>query len=306
VHRRRSILFVFLGPPLCGLLAAALVSAAWLVADRPELAAGKTWLKVEGTGEVHYSGSPTQPVFFLAVGNDGRTGETVVRGDALHLIGVNPAQGSATILDFPRDLGVPLPGHGNDKITHALAYGGLKLMAPVVSQLVGVDIPYAVTTNFDGFIAMVDEVGGIDINIPTPMHDSYSGAYFDPGPHHLTGDEALRFSRDRHDFPLDDIKRTENQGLLIISALDTLRRQNPGAAGTLRFLATVGRHVELQGAGLSDLYRLGRLALSIDPTKIRNVVVPTLDVKGTTVLGLDPAARGLFADFADDAVLETH
>jgi hypothetical protein len=54
-----------------------------------------------------------------------------------------------------------------------------------------------------------------------------------------------------------------------------------------------------------DLYRLGRLALSIDPARIRNVVVPTVDTGKSTVLGLDPSASTLFADFADDAVLET-
>jgi LCP family protein required for cell wall assembly len=301
----RTWLLVLVAPPLCGLLVAGLCVAAWLLAGQPG-AAGATWFRVAKTGEAHFSGSPTQPTFFLAVGNDERSGEAAGRGDALHLIGVNPTQGAATILDFPRDLGVPLPGHGTDKITHAFAYGGLPLDAQVVGELVGVAVPYAVTTNFDGFAAMIDEMGGIDIVIPAPMHDPYSGAYFDAGPRHLSGDEALRFSRDRHDFPLDDVKRTENQGLVIVSALATLQRQNPGAAGTLRLLATLGRHAQLQGVSLLDLYRLGRLALGIDPAKIRNVVVPTLDIGGTTVLGLDPAAHDLFADFADDAVLETH
>jgi LCP family protein required for cell wall assembly len=305
MRRRPAVAGLFILPLLSGVLVAGLLSAAWIVAGEPG-AAGSTWFKVVRTEEAHYSGSPTEPVFFLAVGNDGRPGDTTVRGDAVHVIGVNPAQGSATILDIPRDTGVPIAGHGTDKITHALAYGGLPLEAQVVSQLVGVSLPYAITTNFDGFIAMVDEMGGIDINIPTPMHDYYSGAYFDAGPHHLSGDESLRFSRDRHDFPLDDIKRTENQGLLMISALATLRQQNPGAAGAVHLIGVVARHVELQGVSVADLYRLGRLALSIDPAKIRNVTVPTVDVKGTTVLGLDPAARDLFADFADDAILERH
>lgn len=305
LSRRRVVAGLVLLPILSGAVTGSLLSAAWVVAGR-ELAAGSTWFQVAKTGEAHFSGGPTQPTFFLVVGNDGRTGETSVRGDALHLVGVNPAQGAATILDIPRDTGVPIEGHGVDKITHAMVYGGLQLESRVVGELVGVQIPYAVTTNFDGFISMVDEMGGIDVDIPTPMHDSYSGADFDPGPHHLSGDEALRFSRDRHDFPLDDVKRTENQGLLIISALATLQRQNPGARGTVNLIATLGRHVQLEGLSLVDAYRLGRLAMSIDPSRIRNVVVPTLDVKGTTVLGVDPAARDLFADFADDAVLETH
>lgn len=305
MDRRRAVALVVVLPVLAGMVFGGLVTAAWLVV-RPGLAGGTTWLKVAKTGEAHFSGAPTQPFFFLAVGNDGRTGDTSVRGDALHLVGVNPAQGSATVLDIPRDSGVPIEGHGVDKITHAMVYGGLGLEARVVGELVGVQVPYAVTTNFDGFVAMIDEMGGIDIDIQQPMHDFYSGADFDLGPHHLSGDDALRFSRDRHDFPLDDVKRTENQGYLAIAALATLRRQNPGAAGALRLVATLGRHVDLEGLGLVDLYRLGRLALSIDPARIRNVVVPTIDTGKSTVLGVDPAARDLFADFDDDAVLETH
>jgi polyisoprenyl-teichoic acid--peptidoglycan teichoic acid transferase len=187
-----------------------------------------------------------------------------------------------------------------------MVYGGLGLEARPVGQLVGVQVPYAITTNFDGFVALIDEMGGIDVDIQQPMHDSYSGANFDPGPHHFTGDDALRFSRDRHDFPLDDVKRTENQGYLAVSALATLRQQNPGAVGAVKLVATLGRHVQLEGLSLVDLYRLGRLALSIDPARIRNVVVPTVDTGNSTVLGVDPSARELFADFADDAVLETH
>jgi LCP family protein required for cell wall assembly len=304
MNRRRVVALLVVLPVLSGVMLGGLVSAAWVVAQ-PGLAAGTTWLKVAKTGEAHFSGAPTQPFFLLAVGNDGRPGDTSVRGDALHLVGVNPEQGSATVLDIPRDTGAPIPGHGIDKITHAMVYGGLGLEAQVVGELVGVQIPYAITTNFDGFVAMIDEMGGIDIDIQQPMHDDFSGAFFDPGPRHLSGDDALRYSRDRHDFPLDDVKRTENQGFLAISALATLRGQNPGAAGAVSLVATLARHVQLEGLSVVDLYRLGRLALSIDPGRIRNVVVPTVDTGKSTVLGLDPSASTLFADFADDAVLET-
>ena len=59
------------------------------------------------------------------------------------------------------------------------------------------------------------------------MNDSFSGAEFAAGPNHLTGDQALAFSRDRHSFSSGDIARTENQGLLIISALQTLQKPKP-------------------------------------------------------------------------------
>jgi hypothetical protein len=75
--------------------------------------------------------------------------------------------------------------------------------------------------------------------------------------------------------------------------------------GTLKLLANVGRHAQLDGIGVDDLYNLGRLGLSVDPANVRNVVVPISSSSGTR-LSLGPGAGSLFADFADDAVLQTH
>ena len=60
-----------------------------------------------------------------------------------------------------------------------------------LNQMMGIQITYAITTNFPGFIAMVDEMGGLDVNVPEALNDSYSGAMFQPGLQHLTGDQAL-------------------------------------------------------------------------------------------------------------------
>ncbi|HZP28751.1 MAG TPA: LCP family protein, partial [Acidimicrobiia bacterium] len=169
----------------------------------------------------------------------------------------------------------------------------------------GIQIAYAITTNFPGFVAMVDEVGGVDVNVPRALDDYYSGAVFLPGPQHLTGDQALRLSRDRHDYSNGDISRTGNQALVIISALGTLRAQNPGAVGTAHLVSLLVRHVRMLNVDLTELFRLGRLALSIDPANVRNVTIPVGSGSGTNLL-VSPEAQSLFADFRDDAVLQTH
>ncbi len=307
VTRRGLLVSTFVGAPLCVLLAIALVIGLFLTTGRLPFATGATWFTVTKVGEAHFSDEPTEPFFFLVVGNDGRTGDKVTRGDALHLIGVNPSLHSATILDIPRDTGAVIPGKsGTDKINAAMN-GGLELEAQTVAKLVGVQIPYAITTDFDGFIAMVDGIGGVDQTVAQDMNDpDGSGAVFTAGAsYHMGGDTALRFNRDRHDMPRGDLDRSGNQGTFIVSALAQLRKNNLGAAGTLKALATLGAHAQIQGLGLADLYRLGRLALSIDPAKIRNVVIPVGSGSGTQ-LQLSGDAAGLFADFADDAVLQTH
>lgn len=306
MSRGRALRRVALLIPVCGVVVAALFTVAWVAIGRPQIAGGATWFKVEKVGSAHYSGSPTQPFFFLAVGNDSRPGGPGgARGDAIHLIGVNPSTHQASMIDIPRDTSAAIPGHGTDKINASFSYGGIELEAQTVGNLVGVDIPYAITTDFDGFTAMIDAMGGIDINVPTKMNDTYSGAFFDPGPQHLNGDEALRFSRDRHDFDIGDLKRSENQGLLIMSALTTLERKHPGDHGILRLIAILAAHTQLQGMGITDLYRLGHAAFAIDPGQVRNVVLPVGGGSGSN-LAVGSDAQSLFADFRDDAVLQNH
>lgn len=277
----------------------------WLNGVRLPYASGAVWFSVTKTAAADYTPAPGAPVFILALGNDGRPGETSTRGDAIHLIGVNPTTRQATILDFPRDTGLPIPGHGMDKVNTSHVYGGAALQAQTLGNAVGVTVPYAIDTNFPGFVGMVDDMGGLQVNVPEAMDDDGSGAHFPAGPLKMSGATALAFARNRHQFPTGDLKRSENQGYLITQALAQLRAENTGPVGTLKLLANLGRHAQLEGIGLDDLYALGRLGLSIDPANVRNVGVPISAGSGTR-LSLGAGAASLFADFADDAILQTH
>lgn len=303
--RRHPFVTATFALPLVVVLALAGGFTLWFNGVRIPGASGTVWFSVTKTAAADYTPAPGQPVFILALGNDGRPGETSTRGDAIHLIGVNPVLRKATILDFPRDTGLPIPGHGTDKVNASHVYGGAALQAETLGNAVGVKVPYAIDTNFDGFIGMVNDMGGLQVNVPEPMSDHFSGANFQPGPQKLSGAQALAYARNRHQFPTGDLRRSENQGYLITQALAQLRAENTGPVGTLKLLANVGRHTQLEGIGLDDLYALGRLGLSIDPVNVRNVVVPVGAGSGTR-LTLTSAAQSLFADFADDAVLESH
>jgi polyisoprenyl-teichoic acid--peptidoglycan teichoic acid transferase len=309
MSRRRLVLATLLGPPLCGVLVACLVMAAWLAIGRPAPAKGEIWFRIQETstaGANFTSGVPGGPVFFLVVGGDARSGPASgSRGDSVHVVGVNPAQGGATIIGFPRDLAVPIPGSGTNKINAALAFGGIDLMTQTVAQLIGVNIQYAIATGFEGFIAMVEEMGGIDVNIPAPMHDRDAGTNFEPGPLHLDGHGALAFSRDRKSFGSGDIARSENQGYLMIETLRYLQAKGTSAATTLGLLANLARHTEIRNMSVTDLYRFARLGLTINTANIRNVVTPTGGGAGSD-LSLGAGAAELFADFRDDALLQTH
>jgi LCP family protein required for cell wall assembly len=302
--RPRTVLLTLVGPPLCGVLLACMVAAAWVGMGLP-LAKGETWFTVQKVppvaGASFTSGQPGGVQFFLVVGNDSRDPNGVGLGDAIHVIGVNPQAKAASIIDIPRDTAVG----GGGKVNSVLAQGGLGQFTQTISNFVGVPIKFSMTTNFAGFTDMMDEFGGLDINVQQPMHDENSGADFEPGPQKLNGPGALAFSRDRHSFAAGDITRTQNQGYLMITALQNVQQRAVGAGGVLNLLSNVGRHVQMENVSFQDLYRLGRLVLTIDPANIKNVVIPTGGGSGTN---LTPGAGidSLFADFRDDGVLQSH
>ncbi len=161
------------------------LGAAWLAGYKVPFASGATYLsvqKLQPNGDADASPSQTAPFYVLLVGNDDRPGVGGARGDALHLVGVNPQLHKATMLNIPRDT-----CWNGDKINAANAQGGGPAQAAAVGGLVGVPVSYVVDVNFDKFQALVDGVGGITLNVPTQMHDTYSGAYFHPGVQHMNG-----------------------------------------------------------------------------------------------------------------------
>ena len=274
----------------------------------PGFRLGRAAFEIHKVDEAHFSSTGDQPVFVLVIGSDAREGLDGARGDALHLIGVNPAAGQATILNIPRDTYTHVPGSGMDKINAGLQVGGPATQAQAVSELVGVDIPYVVTTAFDGFMDMVDALGGVEVDVPVAMADANSGAYFDAGRQNLLGGPALALARNR-DLDGGDFTRTQNQALLIVAGLAKLRAEGPSLTNTVKWLALLLRHSSFDGAGLRDVYRLGQLALSIDPANVRSVTMPgvtaTLGAAGSVVLVADGAAS-LFQDFRDDGILQSH
>ena len=250
---------------------------------------------------------PTAPFFILLIGNDGRPGLEGIRGDGIHVVGVNPAAASATILNIPRDTWVPIAGHGSEKITRSMEFGGLQLQVQTVAGLTGVPFSFAVTTGFDGFKGLVNEMGGVHVNVPARMFDRNSGADFQPGRVHMVGEGALSFARNRN-IPNGDIARTTNQGWLLIAALERAREVSGSPFGTMRLLGIMARHTQYEGVTLRELYTLITFGLRIDPANVRNVTMPSSigKVGKADVVFAGPGSQELFADFRDDAILQSH
>lgn len=271
-------------------------------------AAASPWFQI-GAAHAGYvpSLSGTEPVFILFIGSDARPGQPIAgeRTDSIHLVGINPAKHKAAILGFPRDTYVDIPGHGANKINTAMFYGGPDLTIQTVEDLTGIKIAYWVLTSFEGITAMVNEIGGLKIDVPFAMHDSYSHADFEPGPQRMNGKSVLAFARDRHSLPEGDFGRSENQGLVFISALKQFRqefRKNPS-----RLFEWVGaglRNVQ-SSVPLDQVLALAFAASTIDPDTVQNMVVPgtTATTGGMSIVQLSPDAQRIFADMRKDGLV---
>lgn len=248
------------------------------------------------------------PVFVLVIGSDARPGESVsaTRADSLHIVGVDPELGRASVLGIPRDSWVPIPGGGSDKINAALVRGGPQLVVETVERLTGIRIDAHVLTGFAGFEDVVGAVGGIDITIPSPISDRYAHAQFRAGPEHLTGNEALQYSRARHALADGDFGRSLNQGRVLIAALATLRDavRDRGTAALLPW-AVAGARFLHSDLSLVDMFDLLLAAPAIDPSRVRNEVATGRvgSVGGRSVVFLDGGAMARFRDLARDGLL---
>lgn len=305
MRRRLSLPALVVGTGAAGAIVLTVV-AALLVSVLGGISSGAE-ITITRTAAAGFEGAPEQPVFIVIAGTDDRPGVGGARNDALHVVGVNPAMGKATILNIPRDTYITIPGRGQQKITDANTLGGPQLIAQTIQSFTGAPVSYVVTTNFEGFTGLVDDMGGVDVNIPVPLRDQFSGTDLSPGVHHLDGNLALAVARDRHSMPRGDIDRTGNQALLLLAALQKIKAQNPSPTDTLRLAAILARHIKsTNGVGLRDYYFLGRLALSLDPANVKSVTVPstTGQAGGASVVFPTADAPAVLKNFADDGVLE--
>ncbi|HXF56294.1 MAG TPA: LCP family protein [Actinomycetota bacterium] len=248
-----------------------------------------------------------RPLFVLVLGSDARPGEPVarLRADSIHLIGVDVRHRRATVLGFPRDAWVEVPGYGRTKINNGMVLGGPELMVRTVERLTGIRIDFWVLTSFQGLVRMVDAVGPLEVEVDRPMFDRFSGTNFSPGRHRLSGREALAFARDRHSPQGGDLGRSLNQGKLMIAALRKLRadfRRHP--ALLFSWLAAGWRNVQTD-LPPATLLELALTAASIPPARVSNLVVPaTVGTAGAaSVVFLSPGAASIYRDLRADGVV---
>src|SRR3989339_443666 len=161
--------------------------------------------------------TPTAPILkeanILILGLD--RGQQIHRSDTIMVLHVNPEKKQASLVAIPRDTLVIIPGKGLDKVNHAFAYGGVELTQKTIEDFLHVKIPYYVMVDLKGIERLIDELGGIWVNVEKRMYyvDYAGDLHIDlqPGYQKLNGHQAMGYLRFRHtDNDFARINRQQN------------------------------------------------------------------------------------------------
>jgi len=159
----------------------------------------------------------------LAIGVD-ETRHTK-RSDTIIFLHLDPTLKRIGAISIPRDTRVEVHGHGMSKINHAFAYGGVELLKETVSDLLDVPIKHHVVVNLNGLSSIIDELGGITIDVEKDLYyrDMAGDLYIDikEGEQELDGDQAMQYLRYRHDHE-GDIGRIRRQQTFMESVADKI------------------------------------------------------------------------------------
>jgi LCP family protein required for cell wall assembly len=239
----------------------------------------------------------TDRVNILLLGGDARglKKNEVPRSDSMIIASIDPVTKKATIFSVLRDTYEKIPGHGTNRINTALTLGGPSLAMNTISELTGLSIQYYVYTDFQGFISLIDALGGIEFEVEKRMHytDSADDPQYNidlqPGLQHLDGVTALQYVRFRKD-ALSDFTRTERQRNFLSAIADKVKRTSSLLKLPI-LLNSVVPYVETN-MGIDDMVKLGRLGFDIDTTSIPSVQIPPLEllreekIGGADVIGI--------------------
>lgn len=153
------------------------------------------------------------------------------RSDSIMLMRTDPGHDRIYYLSIPRDLYVPIPGHGSDRINAAYQFGGPALTIRTIEALTGLSINHIAIVDFNEFRKVIDEIGGITVDVPRPIQSNrfdcpytaarcatWKGWRFGKGPQHMNGERALIYTRireNRLDPSENDLTRAGRQQQVI-------------------------------------------------------------------------------------------
>lgn len=224
--------------------------------------------------------------------SDGMPFSKSARSDTMMLLSLDRKSKSVSVLSIPRDLLVPIPGYGQDKINAAYALGGAALARKTVSELLGVPVDYCVSVRVQAASQVVDGLGGLMVDVEKDMNydDSWGHLHihFKKGRQRLNGKQVVEYCRFRHDEE-GDLGRIRRQQQVIAALTGQLKSQ--ARLDTLPRLTGVFRKNVDTDLSLSRMLTLGRLYRQMDKSHLRTARLEVSDAEYDGVMYLVPQAE---------------
>ncbi len=219
-------------------------------------------------------GTPTG-TDILVLGSDNRTEDSGEerRSDTIILVHADPDQDFLSMMSFPRDLRVEIPGHGVGKLNAAYAMEGPSLTVKTIEQLTGVDIDEYLEVDFTAFADITDALGGVYLDIDRRYYNDdpdWELIKLSPGYQLLDGASALDYVRFRHDLNYD-FGRMDRQQRFITA----MREQAMGWDLPLRLPGMVDAlfgNIETTLTA-TEILRLALWGVKLDGSRIRQITV---------------------------------
>ena len=295
-HRRIVVRVVLLTHVLLAILTAAAVTLAYRHLDGDIRSQDVTGMLTDRPEKEEVEG-PKEPLNILVMGTDDRSCEGCaidgesggggsdttlpvhVSADRQEAYGISlPRDALVTRPDCMDDDGSVIPGGELEMFNSAFALGGPACTIQTVEQLTGVLIDHYVTVDFNGFVDMVDAVGGVEVCIPKDVSDPAHNIFFDAGTQTLEGREALDYVRERYVLSANsDIGRMRRQQAFIASMINKVV-----SAGTLTrpdrvysFLSAATRSITVDEE-LGSIQDLVDLALQFRDTGLGSIEFVTV------------------------------
>ena len=178
----------------------------------------KMYVKDEAVKNTEEQGTMVEGITnILLVGTDGKYIEKWNRSDSMMVVTIDSKNKDIRISSIARDTYVDIPGYSTEKLTHAYAYEGIDLLKEVFKVNFDLDIDKYIAVNFSSFMEIIDEIGGVVVDVPesglksiNSMIDACYNYYSDKdsvgekeylthaGTQRLNGYQALAFSRIRY------------------------------------------------------------------------------------------------------------
>jgi LCP family protein required for cell wall assembly len=205
------------------------------------------------------------------------------------LVTLVPDTRAASILSVPRDLQLTIPGHGQDRINTANVYGSLQgdpdggpaLLETTIEANFSIPIDGYLMVDFRAFEQIVDTLGGIEVEVPTRLHDTrypdpkpedpyaYKTIHFEPGLQHMDGSQALEYARSR--MSTSDFDRAKRQQLVLLAIRE--KALSPSAIPRWPRLVAVAMDSIRTDFEMDELLALAFSAARIDTSKLKQAVL---------------------------------